>query len=73
MTHVDAIYQGGVFRPLGPVALSENQRVALSIEPIAKEDMLEWIKRTEQLRAEVASRCGTLPDSTIDIAMDRMR
>jgi predicted DNA-binding antitoxin AbrB/MazE fold protein len=29
---VDAIYSGGVFRPLGDVAVGENQRVRLTIE-----------------------------------------
>jgi predicted DNA-binding antitoxin AbrB/MazE fold protein len=47
MTRVDAIYQDGVFRPLEPVALCENQRVALSVEPISKEDALAWAKEEQ--------------------------
>ena len=34
MTHdVDAIYQQGVFRPVGPLALPEGTRVHLRVEP----------------------------------------
>jgi predicted DNA-binding antitoxin AbrB/MazE fold protein len=74
MTFVlDAIYQNGVFKPLGPVAFCENQRVVLNVEPIQKEDALAWAKRVSQVRNEVAARCGILPDSAIDIAEDRMR
>jgi predicted DNA-binding antitoxin AbrB/MazE fold protein len=73
MTRVDAIYQDGMFRPLEPVFLCENQRVALSVELISQEDALAWAKRVSQAREEAAARCGILPDSTIDIALDRMR
>jgi predicted DNA-binding antitoxin AbrB/MazE fold protein len=73
MTYVDAIYRDGVFRPLEPVSLCENQRVALCVEPIQREDALAWAKRVSQVREEVASHCGILPDSAIDIAADRMQ
>jgi predicted DNA-binding antitoxin AbrB/MazE fold protein len=74
MARADAIYQDGVFRPLGPVNLAENQRVALSVEPIRQqEDALAWIKSVKKLRQQVAERCGILPDSTLDIAADRTR
>ena len=73
MTRVDAIYQGGVFRPLEPVALCENQRVALSVEPIAKEDPLAWIKRVGDFRRQMAAERGIFPDSAVEIAADRTR
>ena len=73
MTRVDAIYQGGVFRPLEPVCFEENQRVALSVEPIQKEDALAWIEDVSRFREQVAARCGVLPDSALDIAADRAR
>jgi predicted DNA-binding antitoxin AbrB/MazE fold protein len=73
MTRVDAVYQHGVFKPLEPVCLEENQRVALSVEPIQKEDALAWAERVSRVREEAAARCGILPDSTLDIAADRMR
>ena len=72
-TRVDAIYQGGVFRPLEPVAFCENERVALSVQSIDKEDALAWANRVSRAREEAAQRYGILPDSAIDIAMDRMR
>lgn len=67
MTHVDAIYQDGVFRPLEPVAFCENQRVALSVEPIPKEDIslveqledLADVKAAEAAEAEAAAKGET--------------
>jgi len=73
MTRVDAIYQDGVFRPLTPIHLEENQRVALCVEPLRREDALAWIERVGKSRREFAAEHGVLPDSTIDIAADRMR
>jgi len=37
MSSIEAIYAGGVFRPLGEVEIAENQRVLLTIEtsPVA--------------------------------------
>ncbi len=32
--HIEAIYENGVLRPLGPVELEEDQRYSLDIEPI---------------------------------------
>jgi predicted DNA-binding antitoxin AbrB/MazE fold protein len=31
-TTVEAVYQGGVFKPIGPVDLPENQRVTVVVE-----------------------------------------
>lgn len=39
---IDAIYEGGVFKPLGPVSLSESQQVRLIIEP-PTEDTRQWV------------------------------
>jgi predicted DNA-binding antitoxin AbrB/MazE fold protein len=73
MAHVDAIYQNGVFRPLGPVAVAENQRVVLRVESLPQEDALTWIKRVGQFRRQVAAERGLFPDSSVDIAVDRAR
>ena len=74
MTYVvDAIYQNGVFRPLEPVAIEENQRVALRVEPIQKEDALAWIKRVGDFRRKMAAERGVFPDSAVEIAADRIR
>jgi predicted DNA-binding antitoxin AbrB/MazE fold protein len=34
MTIIEAIYEGGVFKPVGPVALPEKQRVRLDVRPV---------------------------------------
>lgn len=36
MTSIEAIYQGGVFRPVGAIELPEGQRVRLRVEPLAQ-------------------------------------
>jgi predicted DNA-binding antitoxin AbrB/MazE fold protein len=73
MTHVDAIYQNGVFRPLGPVAFSENQRVSLAVEPAKVQNVSDWLDETDRLRDLLAAKHGIFPDSTLDIAADRAR
>lgn len=75
MTSIDAIYQDGVFKPLGKVELRENERVRLSIEPTYQAEMLAWLERVRKHRQELLDRRGgvPLPDSTPDIAEDRMR
>jgi predicted DNA-binding antitoxin AbrB/MazE fold protein len=74
MEYIEAIYQGGVFKPEGAVHLRENQRVRLSIETVGAAEMLTWLARAQELRRQVHERRGEyLPDSTADIAEDRMR
>jgi predicted DNA-binding antitoxin AbrB/MazE fold protein len=70
---VDAIYENGVFRPLGPVAIKENQRVALHVESTQQEDAMAWIKRVGEFRRQMAAKYGTFPDSALEIAADRQR
>jgi predicted DNA-binding antitoxin AbrB/MazE fold protein len=71
--HIEAVYQGGVFKPLGEVTLPENQRVRLSVEAIEPRDALEWLARVREFQREFLETSGPLPDSTPDIAEDRMR
>ena len=73
MTHVDAIYQNGVFRPLQDVGLPDNQRVRLSIQPLDAADMRAWLARVQQRRQRIIAERGTFPDSAPDIAEDRRR
>lgn len=73
MSEVDAIYTHGVFQPLHPVHLSEQERVRLRIKRLNGESPLAWLTRVRGLQADVAKREGNLPDSTTDIAADRMR
>ena len=73
MSSVNAIFHRGVFEPLEPVNLPEEQRVRLSIEPVAKETPLDWLECVRELHAAVLQRHGPLPDSAQDIAEDRQR
>ncbi len=55
---IEAIYEQGVFKPLQPVQLTEGQKVALSVEPIAmtaaeaEAQLREWQKVYEGLSEE---------------------
>lgn len=73
MSHIEAIYRHGVFEPLGPVDLPEEQRVQLSIEPAGGLTLGAWLKDIRAIHAAVVSRRGNLPDSSADIASDRQR
>jgi predicted DNA-binding antitoxin AbrB/MazE fold protein len=73
MIHVDAIYHNGVFEPLEPVNLQNEQRVTLSFEAVGKDSAKEWLETVRQRKAEFVKRHGMLPDSTPDIAADRLR
>lgn len=37
-THVEAVYENGVFRPLQPVSLPEHRRVTVTIDDAAEAD-----------------------------------
>jgi predicted DNA-binding antitoxin AbrB/MazE fold protein len=73
MSWIEAIYQGGVFKPLGAVPFAENQRVTLTVQPVEQEDVNTWLARVQELHREFIAKHGYLPDSTPDIAEDRMR
>jgi predicted DNA-binding antitoxin AbrB/MazE fold protein len=73
MAQIDAVYQGGVFRPLAEVKLPENQRVRLNIQPIEQVDSNSWLKEVQQLQQRIIEQRGYFPDSTADIAADRLR
>jgi predicted DNA-binding antitoxin AbrB/MazE fold protein len=73
MASVDAVYQNGVFKPLRPVGLPENQHVQLDIRVAPASDVGVWLAEAQRLQATIAAQFGTLPDSTPDIAADRMR
>lgn len=73
MSQVDAIYRHGVFEPLQPVDLKEEQRVRLRIEPAEKETWEVWLERVKRRHDEFVKQHGFLPDSTPGIAEDRRR
>jgi predicted DNA-binding antitoxin AbrB/MazE fold protein len=70
MRTVEAIYSGGVFKPVDPVSIPENQRVRLTIEPY---DPAGWLEAVREFQRQVVANHGVLPDSTPDIAADRRR
>jgi predicted DNA-binding antitoxin AbrB/MazE fold protein len=73
MSQVEAVFRHGVFESLQPVDLVEDQRVRLSFEPADENAPLSWLNHVRQLQAAIVQRQGFLPDSTADIAADRMR
>ena len=57
---VDAVYEHGVLRPLEPIALTESQRVTLTISGLPKAHSQRDFRVVERARAEIASAL-TLP------------
>ena len=55
--HVDAVYENGVLRPLGPLPLEEHQRVKVTIFSISDDALASLVDRSflEQARNEVAA------------------
>lgn len=60
--HVDAVYENGVLRPLGPLPLEEHQRVRVTISSISDDALASLVDRSflEQARNEVAA-AGRIP------------
>ena len=73
MSQIDAVFQDGVFRPLGPVALPSNQRVRLTYNPVGHADALSWLKAVQALQSRLVAAHGVYPSSVDDIANDRRR
>ncbi len=73
MGQIKAVYRHGVFEPLEPVNLPEEQHVQVSIEPTGDQTAQSWLKKVRALQADVVCRRGPLPDSTSEIAADRLR
>ena len=73
MSEVEAIFQHGVFKPLAPVALPENQRVRLSVEPVAPAAATVWLEEVRQLHGGILGDRKCFPDSAPELAADRAR
>ena len=73
MPVIEAIYQGGVFKPLKEVRLLENQRVFLDIQTPTRQDAPAWLAEVRELQQRIVAQRGYFPDSTLDIAADRVR
>jgi predicted DNA-binding antitoxin AbrB/MazE fold protein len=72
MHFVEAIYEKGVFTPLGKVDLSDQQRVELAYQPVPGKEMLTWLDEMRRERQRAIALHGVLPDSTPDIAAERL-
>ncbi len=73
MNHVKAVYRRGVFEPLEPVDMREEQRVDLSIALAGESTPQQWVDALRSTQAKIIKRYGLLPDSSGDIAEDRQR
>ena len=73
MSRIDAIYRRGVFEPLEPIDLREEQRVQLSFEPANGQKPQAWLNQVQAMQAAIVERQGVLPDSAAEIAADRRR
>jgi predicted DNA-binding antitoxin AbrB/MazE fold protein len=47
-TAIDAIYENGLLRPLGPLPFAENTRVHLSVEPVSDPERAAWLSQSER-------------------------
>ena len=68
MTTIEAIYQGGVFKPLGEVKLLENQRVKITVEPEAPAmtpKTPEWLARAQAHQREFVAEFRGLSGTAI--------
>ncbi len=73
MVQVEAVFRNGAFQPLAPTNLSENQRVRLTVERIEPSDAAAWLARVQRRHEQMIAENRVLPDSTPDIAADRLR
>ena len=68
--HVEAVYEHGVLRPLGPVSLAEAQHVSITIsDPMAGRSRQD-LQLVERARAEVAEldRIPTIEEVRLALA-----
>lgn len=73
MPVIEAIYQGGVFKPVGEVHLAENQRVLINFQTPTVQEAAAWLTEVREFQQKIIVERGYFPDSTFDIAADRVR
>jgi predicted DNA-binding antitoxin AbrB/MazE fold protein len=73
MHSIEAVYEDGVFRPLGKVQCKEHERVHLTIELTQRAQSDCWLTAVQEFQHQLIANHGVLPDSTPDIAADRHR
>ena len=74
---VEAVYSGGVFKPLEKVDIRENERVVLDFAPMhvtpQSHEVEKWLETIRVLQKQIVVTSGILPDSTAELAEDRLR
>jgi predicted DNA-binding antitoxin AbrB/MazE fold protein len=71
MTTIEAVYSGGVFKPVDTVDLPENQRVRIYIESRDALSVTEFLAAAREHRRSMEAQHGLLPDSTEIIRANR--
>lgn len=59
--HIDAIYDNGVLRPLVPLALPDQSRVKLTVEPQALPELADNLARQKAALLELWQEIDKLP------------
>ena len=72
-TTIDAIFTGGLFKPINAIDLPENQQVRLFISPREPLSAAEWLTAAREHRRNMEARHGILPDSMEEIRANRYR
>jgi predicted DNA-binding antitoxin AbrB/MazE fold protein len=63
--HTDAIYEGGVLRPLVPLNLHEQEVVSLAISTVGGEESLKSeVDKQRKVLAAFVAKMESLPDDT---------
>ena len=71
---IDAVYVGGVLKPLAEVDLKENECVRLTATPLPlPPHVVKWMLETAAFRKECFEKYGYFPDSAETVAADRRR
>ena len=72
-TTMEAVVENGLLRPLQNLPFADRERVMIRVERIESPDVAGWLAAVDRHQKSVLDREGILPDSTLDIAEDRMR
>ena len=66
MGQIEAVFKDGVFKPLGQIALPQNQRVRLTVESVPGGEVLAWLEEVRKAQQPIVAAHGFLPDSARD-------
>ena len=62
--HTDAIYEGGVLRPLVPLNLNEQEVVSLSISTVSSDSPVSEAAEQREILSAFVAKMESLPDDT---------